>query len=160
MNCIPCMKGALYKVCLLIYVFPFMQCMSQFSRNVIHFNVIRYWRNSPVYLHCKTQIHSMNFHVGQEWFMWSGAILAQQFNSPGLMKRPGGNVSIPRTFQQGVCVCRVFAPHECFLVSHMTMITPINFSWTILLRQHTLIITILPCNPVIFSYLSPSHQRS
>ncbi len=70
----------------------------------------------------------MNFHVGQEWFMWSGAILSQQFNSPGLMKRPDGNVSIPRTFQQGVCVCRVFAPHERFLVSHMTMITPIHFA--------------------------------
>ncbi len=24
------------------------------------------------------QTHSMNFHVGQEWFLWSGAILAQR----------------------------------------------------------------------------------
>lgn len=102
----------IYNVCLLIYVFPFMQCMSQFSRfpqNVIFFTRNKILKKRVQFI-SQTQIHSMNFHVGQEWFMWSGAILSQQFNSPGIMKRPDGNVSIPSTFHQGVCVCVEFSP--------------------------------------------------
>lgn len=159
MSCIQCMKDALH-IKFSIYLFPSMQCMCQFSiypqnvnfafkqdkKETVQFiPTAKYQHSAWIYMLVKNGLCGLVL-----------VLLSNPFLSQSLMKRPDGNISIPWTYQQGclsVCGCEEFSALMNGSLSVMMMITPTNFAWTILLR-------LLPFYPVIFSYLSPSHQRS
>jgi len=85
----------------------------------------------------------------------------------GLMERPNGRVCISRTIQREcLCVCLwVGVERVCPLINvslsvTWMMIMPINLAWTILLRQHMVIITILSRNLQLPLTISPKKLKT